>query len=199
MSRHIVEKSDLEQVTGLYKKGISIQKISRYTGYSELIVRNIIKGNLGKYTDVDPNANKKAYKDELKKINSYKPKRLSEKELEEMVLKLHDEGKTINEIVTITKALMVSEVKQILFDADRINNDEDDHLTKSISVNDVRSFANSIKPGDRITFRTNIYDRRSCDPEYKTIVVQKKYPNLVLASDTNTYSYTDLFIGLKTK
>lgn len=199
MARHIVEKSDLEQVTGLYKKGISVQKISKYTGYSELIVRNIIKNNLGKYTDVDPSANRKSHEDALKKTTSHEHKRLNEKELKEMALKLYDDGKTVNEIVSITKALTVSKVEQILFDADKIDNDEDHHLTKSVSVNDVRSFANSIKPGDRITLRTNIYERRSCTPEYKTIVVRKKYPNFVLTSDATTYSYIDLFMGLKIK
>lgn len=192
MGKHyILEASDKAKIIELYRKGIPMAKIARLTGYHHNTVRSVVKKETGNYTEVNPKFHKNS-DDEI--IYTAKAHRKTEEELKKEVLALYEEGKSLDEIITKTKALTRTEIEQILFDKGKIE-DDTGKFVKAASVEQVREFASTVRRGDRFRISTTIYNTSYAD-RYIVVTVRNTYKNLV-ATDKGYFSYADLYYGKK--
>ena len=188
--RYIMEPEDRKEIVRLYKSGESQTEIARHTGFSRTAVKLTIRDEIGQYTEKDPSF---IQKEEIEP--KFMAKRKSYKELEQEVLKLFDEGKLAEDIVKSVKALTISEIKEILAAHKRLS--ANCLEKRPATVNEIRKFAASVKPGDKYNIKVNIYDSFHGERiKFLPVVIQKTYPNIVI-TDKGTYTYVDLYLGIK--
>lgn len=189
MGKHyILEASDKAKIIELYRKGIPMGKIARLTGYHWNTVRSVVKNETGNYTEVDPKFPKK----DEKPIYVAKTRRKTEEQLKKEVITLYESGKSVDEIISISKALTRSEIEQILFDKGKIE-DDTGKFTKAASVDQIKEFAATVKPGDKFRISTSNYNS-TYEYKYINVTVNKTYNKLV-STDKGYFNYADLYYG----
>lgn len=186
--RVVMEQSDKAEIVKLYEDGTSMKKIAASTGFTYLAVKNAIKSTTGCYTEVHPKFIKK---DSV--IDVPKTIRKSAEELKNEVIDLYDKGKSINEIISTTKALTRSEIEQILFDSKKAKEGLD-NISKAVSVDQIKDFSTKVKKGQKYRIKNSnfglIKDR------YIDVTVVKLYQNMV-QTDKGYFKYSDLYYGKK--
>lgn len=186
--RVVMEQSDKAQIVELYNNGTPMKRIASMTGFTYLAVKNAIMSVTGNYTEVHPKFIKK---DSV--IGAPKTVRKSAAELKKEVLELYEKGKSIAEIITATKSLTKTEIEQILFDSNKLNNGVD-KISKAVSTDQIKEFATKVKKGQKYRIRNSnigLYKDRYID-----VTVVKLYQNTV-QTDKGYFQYSDLYYGKK--
>lgn len=186
--RVVMEQSDKAEIVKLYEDGTPMKKIAASTGFTYLAVKNAIKSTTGCYTEVHPKFIKKDSVTDVPKTI-----RKSAEELKNEVIDLYDKGKSINEIISTTKALTRSEIEQILFDSKKAKEGLD-NISKAVSVDQIKDFSTKVKKGQKYRIKNSnfglIKDR------YIDVMVVKLYQNMV-QTDKGYFKYSDLYYGKK--
>lgn len=186
--RVVMEQSDKAEIVKLYEDGTPMKKIAASTGFTYLAVKNAIKSTTGCYTEVHPKFIKKDSVTDVPKTI-----RKSAEELKNEVIDLYDKGKSINEIISTTKALTRSEIEQILFDSKKAKEGLD-NISKAVSADQIKDFSTKVKKGQKYRIKNSnfglIKDR------YIDVTVVKLYQNMV-QTDKGYFKYSDLYYGKK--